>query len=81
MAALPGAQPATSQPQASVQEQPPEVMSTTDALARLRIQHKEASKSSGSTKAPTLQQLESEAAPFEEYVPEVIEAKIGTAGM
>lgn len=84
MSLLTGAQASSSQPQAPVQqhEEKAEVMSsTTDALDRLRIKLKEDSKSSGSTKAaPSLQQYESEAAPFEEYVPEVVEARMGRCG-
>lgn len=89
MSMLTGAQTLSSQPQASsgqpqapVQqhEETAAVMSTTDALDRLRIKRKEESKSSGSTKAPTLQQYLSEAAPFEEHVQEVVEARMGRCG-
>lgn len=56
---------------------PSEVASMTDALAQLRTKRSE---SSSEPKAPTLRQLEAEAAPFEveEVVP--IEPKSGSAG-
>lgn len=73
-------QPASQQQATQEQVEPSQVMSTTDALAALRLRRKEESKSSGSTKATTLQQYESLAAPFEEYVPEVVEAKMGKCG-
>lgn len=62
-------------------EKPSEFSSTTEALAQLRLKRREESKGSSETRAPTLQQLEAEAAPLEESAPEpTVEAKSGTHG-
>lgn len=72
-------------PPAAKEEPPAEIASTTDALAQMRLKRREeASGSSESkpTKAPTLHELEAEAAPFEEEAAEeVIPEKRGEAGM
>lgn len=68
---------------AVAKEAPPsEISSTTDALAQLRMKHREESSKSSETKGPTLQQLEAEAAPFEEVeeVEVAMDAKTGNAG-
>lgn len=68
-------------------EEPPapcEISSTAEALTQLRIKRKEEASGSSGSKAPkvrTLQELEAEAAPFEEAAEEVIPEKRGTAGM
>lgn len=76
------------QPQAppplAKEEPPAEIASTTDALAQMRIKRREEASGSSeqkSTKAPTLQELEAEAAPFEEVPEEKIPEKRGEAGM
>lgn len=60
-----------------------EIASTSEALAQLRLKRREeSSQHSSEKKAPTLQEIEAEAAPFEEDVQEaVVEAKTGTCGM
>lgn len=60
------------------QETPSEVSSTTDALAQLRMTKR--SESSSEAKAPTMQQLEAEAAPLEEVQEAVVEARVGKCG-
>lgn len=60
---------------------PSEISSTEDALAQMRLKHREESSKSGETKAPTIQQLEAEACPFEEAVQEeVMQPQTGTNG-
>lgn len=58
-----------------------EVSSTTEALAQLRLKRREESSHSSEKRVPTLQEIEAEAAPFEQHAEEaVVEAKSGTAG-
>lgn len=59
---------------------PSEISSTTDALAQLRLKHREESSKSGESKGPSLKDLEAEAAPFEQYQEEVKIAKTGSGG-
>lgn len=73
------------QPSSTAPESVPvEISSTTDALAQMRLKRREdATGSSGSkaTKAPTLHELEAEAAPLEEAPEEAIPEIRGVAGM
>lgn len=78
------AQEQVSAPPAIPMEKPSfEIASTSEALAQLRLKRREeSSQHSSEKKAPTLQEIEAEAAPFEEDVQEaVVEAKTGTCGM
>lgn len=63
---------------------PPKISSTPDALAQMRLKRREEASSSSDTKAPkapTLQELQAEAAPLVEPPEEEIPEKRGTSGM
>lgn len=73
-----------SQPSITQQTPPSEIASTTDALAQLRLKRREEASGSSepkATKGQTVQDLEAEAAPFEEVQEEAIPEKRGAAGM
>lgn len=60
---------------------PSEISSTEDALAQMRLKHREESSKSSETKAPTIQQLEAEASHLDEDVQEeVLQPQTGTNG-